>query len=190
MSPTPNARTLAYAPTTPPLRARRPEDRCRIKRGVAEAAPLEFRRFQPYDAPAVRDLHVLALRSTGAFIEPNDDRDWDRDLENIEEVYLRPGGEFLVGVLGGEIVAMGALRLDQDGSATLKRMRVHPRCQRRGYGRELLGRLEEAARQRRVTHIVLDLLPVQNAALALYLSRGYVETHRAWRDGIELLFME
>lgn len=157
---------------------------------MTDDAPVEFRRFRPDDATAIRDLHVLALRSTGAFIETNDTRDWDSDLENIEEVYLRPGGEFLVGVLGGEIVAMGALRLGQDGSATLKRMRVHPRFQRRGFGRELLRRLEEAARQRHVTRIVLDTLPVQGAALALYSSSGYVETHRAERDGIELLFMQ
>ena len=159
-------------------------------RDVADAASVEFRRFLPADALAVRDLHVLALRSTGAFIETNDTRDWDSDLDDIDAVYLRTRGEFLVGVTDGVIVAMGGLRLNDDGAATLKRMRVHPRFQRRGYGRELLRRLEEAARQRRVTRIVLDTLPAQGAALALYSSSGYVETHRAPRDGIELLFME
>lgn len=133
---------------------------------------------------------MLALRSTGAFVETNNTRDWDSDLDDIEGVYLLTGGEFLVGVIDGVIVAMGGLRLNDDGSATLKRMRVHPRFQRRGHGRELLRRLEEAARQRRMTRIVLDTLPVQSAALALYSSSGYVATHRAQRDGIELLFMQ
>ena len=161
-----------------------------MRRGVADCASIEFRRFQSEDAPAVRDLHVLALRSTGAFVETNDIRDWDSDLDDIEAVYLRTGGEFMVGVIDGVIVAMGGLRLNDDRSATLKRMRVHPHFQRRGYGRELLRRLEEAARQRCVTRVVLDTLPVQGAALALYSANGYVETHRAQRDGIELLFMQ
>ena len=133
---------------------------------------------------------MVALRSAGAFVETNNTRDWDSDLDDIETVYLRAGGEFLVGTINGVIVAMGGLRLNNDGSATLKRMRVHPRVQRRGYGRELLRRLEEAARQKRVTRIILDTLPVQGAALALYCSSGYVETHRAERDGIELLFLQ
>ena len=132
---------------------------------------------------------MLALRSTGAFLETNNTRNWDRDLNDIESVYLRTGGEFLVGEINDVIVAMGGLRLNDDGSATLKRMRIHPRYQRRGYGRELLRRLEQAARQRRVTRIVLDTLPVQGAALAFYMSSGYVETHRGGRDGIELVFM-
>ena len=85
---------------------------------------------------------MLALRSTGAFLETNNTRNWDRDLNDIETVYLRTGGEFLVGEINNVIVAMGGLRLNDDGSA------------------------------------------------ALYRSSGYKETHRAERDGIELLFMQ
>lgn len=158
--------------------------------GAAPAASIEFRRFRPQDSYAVRDLHVVALRSTGAFVETNNTREWDGDLDDIEAVYLRTGGEFLVGVIDGVIVAMGAVRLSEDGSATLKRMRVHPSHQGRGFGRELLRRLEAAAREKRVTRITLDTLPVQGRAIALYESSGYMETHRAVRDGIELVFLE
>ena len=133
---------------------------------------------------------MVALRNTGAFVETNHSRNWDSDLDDIATVYLSAGGEFLVGEINDVIVAMGGVRLNDDGSATLKRMRVHPRFQRRGYGRELLRLLEEAARQRGVRRIVLDTLPVQSAALALYLSNGYLETHRGERDGIELVFMD
>ena len=157
---------------------------------MKDPGSIEFRRFRGDDRDAVRNLHVVALRSTGAFVETNHARNWDGDLDDIEAVYLRAGGEFLVGVINGEIVAMGGIRLGEDGSATLKRMRVQPSLQRCGLGRELLRLLEEAARQRRATRIVLDTLPVQGAALALYTSSGYVETHRRERDGIELVFME
>lgn len=141
-----------------------------------DADPITFRRFEPNDAAAVRALHVLALRHTGAFVETDDARKWDSDLEDIERAYIEPGGEFLVGLIAGEIVAMGALRLDGDGVATLKRMRVHPDHQRRGYGRELLRLLEADARSKGVARVVLDTLPIQGQALALY------EVQRIRRD--------
>lgn len=68
---------------------------------------------------------MLALRSTGAFVETNNTRDWDSDLDDIETVYLRTGGEFLVGEINDVIVAMGGVRLNDDGSATLKREVPH-----------------------------------------------------------------
>ena len=37
-------------------------------------------------------------------------RPWDDDLHAIAEVYLEQRGDFLVGLLEGELVAMGALR--------------------------------------------------------------------------------
>jgi GNAT superfamily N-acetyltransferase len=147
---------------TPLPSARRPDCLAgsAAARNVTDPGLIEFRRFRGHDTDAVRNLHVIALRSARAFVEMNDAVNWDGDLENIDAVYLRSGGEFLVGVIDGEIVAMGGLRLDEHGSATLKRMRVHPSRQRCGLGRELLRRLEEAARQRGVTRIVLDTLPV------------------------------
>jgi hypothetical protein len=52
---------------------------------------------------------------------------WDDDLHEIEAAYLRSGGEFLVGVLDGKVVAMGTLRRISPGKAEIKRMRVGPR---------------------------------------------------------------
>lgn len=52
----------------------------------------------------------------------NDAVNWDSDLDNIDAVYLRSVGEFLVGVINGEMVALGGLRLAEHGSATLKRL--------------------------------------------------------------------
>ena len=91
-------------------------------RNVTDPGSIEFRRFRGQDTDAVRNLHVVALRSARAFVEMNDAVNWDSDLDNIDAVYLRSVGEFLVGVINGEMVALGGLRLAEHGSATLKRL--------------------------------------------------------------------
>src|SRR5919199_967643 len=107
-------------------------------RETLTAEPLHIRRYEPGDKDAVRRLHDDALNEVGAHLGSGP---WDEDLNEIEGVYLRSGGEFLVGVLHGEIVAMGALRRISRHKAELKRMRVRPDLQGRGYGQTLLGAL-------------------------------------------------
>jgi hypothetical protein len=57
---------------------------------------------------------------------------WDDDLRSIRATYLERGGEFLVGLLDGEAVAMGALRRVSDTVAEIRRMRVDTRVQPAG----------------------------------------------------------
>ncbi len=68
---------------------------------------LTIRRYQPYDQQAVWSLHNLALDQVGAH---GGNGPWDEDVRRVEATYLADGGEFLVGVLQGRVVAMGALR--------------------------------------------------------------------------------
>lgn len=150
---------------------------------------LHFRRFRPDDAPAVRALHELALRRAGTFIESEDAQLHDRDLDDVDGVYRKSGGTFLLGLVGDRIIAMGGVRLSEGGSATIRRMRVLPELQGRGVGRELLRRLEEHARAAGARTLLLDTLPREGAALQLYRSSGYVETHRAMHLGLETIFM-
>ena len=92
---------------------------------------MHIRRYEPGDKRAVRRLHDDALNEVGAHLGSGP---WDEDLDEIESVYLESGGEFLVGIRGGEVVAMGALRRISPNAAEVKRMRVKPSLQRRGYG--------------------------------------------------------
>lgn len=87
----------------------------------------------------------------------------DDDLCAIPAVYLATGGEFIVGLLRGELVAMGALRLSEDG-AEIKRMRVHPCYQRQGYGRQILEHLEQRARDLGIVRLRLDTTSGQKPA--------------------------
>lgn len=76
----------------------------------------------------------------------------------------------------GQPVACGALRPLGPGEAELKRMYVAPAARRRGVGRQLLAALEQAARERGWTTLLLDTGRRQPEAVALYESAGFIET--------------
>lgn len=66
-----------------------------------------------------------------------------------------------------------------DATAELKRMRVDPARQRRGYGRRTYRELERRARDRGFERVVLDTTPDQPAARGLYESEGFERIRRA-----------
>ena len=146
---------------------------------------LEIRRYQPSDQDAVWDLHRLALEPIGIYITHGP---WDEDLHHIEAVYLGNGGEFLVGTLDGRIVAMGAFRKTSADQAEVKRMRVHPDFQRRGFGQAIIDALEAKARDLGYKMIHLDTSVKQTAAQRFYAKNGYVETGREKRERFTLIF--
>lgn len=92
---------------------------------------MEIRRYQQADRDAVWALHKMALHNAGVDLGAGP---WDDDLAQIEQVYLNPRGEFLIGEISGRIVAMGALRATTETRGEIKRMRVHPDFQHRGLG--------------------------------------------------------
>ena len=146
---------------------------------------LRIRRYQPSDAQVIWDLHNLALEAVGAHAGNGP---WDDDLHHIQEVYLEDRGEFLVGLEGRRVVAMGGLRQRDEVICEVKRMRVHPEFQRRGHGRRLLRRLEERAGQLGYRRLVLDTTERQSAAIGLYRAEGYTETGRGWVLGFPCVF--
>jgi ribosomal protein S18 acetylase RimI-like enzyme len=154
---------------------------------MADTNGLTVRRYAAADRTAVWFLHDLALREAGAHAGHGP---WDDDLHNIDETYLRGGGEFLVAEIDGEIVAMGALRSSGPGRAELKRMRVHPRYQRRGLGELILKQLETRARELGVRILHLDTTVAQTAAQHLYRKHAFVETGHGRLNDFELILFE
>jgi len=150
-----------------------------------EPSELVIRRYEDTDRDAVWELHNLALYAVGAHVGNGP---WDDDLHHVSEVYLDGRGEFLVGLLGGRVVAMGALRRHDDVTAEVKRMRVHPATQRHGFGRAILLRLEERAIRLGYRRLVLDTTERQVAAIALYRSEGFVESGRGEVWGFPCIF--
>lgn len=147
-----------------------------------------FRRFEPSDAMQVLRLHAEALRATDAYIEVPG---YYADMEDIEGQYIATGGEFLVGESGREIVAIGGMRVHDQGIAEVRRIRVVPTMQGRGIGGDLLARLERAAAERGCMSIQLDTTVNQASAQALFASAGYREVRRGSKGGpLETIFYE
>ncbi|MEJ7841761.1 MAG: GNAT family N-acetyltransferase [Rubrobacter sp.] len=134
-----------------------------------------IRRYEPDDQEAVWKLHNDALYDVGAHLGNGP---WDEDLGAIESVYLEDGGEFLVGVQDGHVVAMGALRRTAGDRAGITRMRVAPGLQGRGIGQTLLDALHRRAAELGYATLHLDTTVHQTAARRLYERNGYREVGR------------
>ena len=149
-------------------------------------AEFKIRSFEPADAAAVWTLHNKALEETGAHAGNGP---WDEDLLD-PSTYLTCGGEFVVGLLGRELVAMGALRPTSADSAEIKRMRVAPRHQRQGLGTRVLEELERRAQALGFARLHLDTTVQQKAAQQFYVRHGYREMGRGALGSFELIFYE
>lgn len=137
---------------------------------------LTIRQYKPSDAERVWAIHELALRASP--LEFVEDAPADEDLTKISEQYLSEGGEFLVGLVDGEIVAIGGFQPRDSETAEIRRMRVHPEYRREGFGERLLGMLEDCAKELGFNQVVLDTNEHLGAAQSLYQKHGYEETHR------------
>jgi ribosomal protein S18 acetylase RimI-like enzyme len=134
-----------------------------------------LRRYTSADQEAVEHLHVFAIQQAGAYLGRGP---WDDDVYAIEEVYLKKQGEFLIGECDGLFVAMGALKRTSPQRAEIKRMRVHPEYQRRGYGQLMLDELEARARALGYQILHLDTSILQIPAQRLYEKNGFHEVGR------------
>jgi GNAT superfamily N-acetyltransferase len=134
---------------------------------------LAIRRYEPADADRVWTVHERALRASPlTFVE---DAAADEDIAAISERYLDAGGEFLVRLVDGEIVATGGFRPRGEATVEIRRMRVDPDHQRRGYGARILEALEARAQARGFERAVPETNERLAAARELYEGRGYEE---------------
>ena len=152
----------------------------------SERAQLVIRRYRDEDHDAVWWLHNNALRRVGAH---GGNGPWDDDLHDIGRIYF-PAGDFLVGELNGQIVAIGAIKRESQGCAAVKRMRVHPNHQRHGFGQQILDALQDRARDLGYTKLVLDTTVQQIAAQRLYEKNGFVRMGRGMFGRFPVIFYE
>jgi GNAT superfamily N-acetyltransferase len=135
-----------------------------------------IRRYAADDHATVFDLHREGLAQVGVL--PGDGVYYDDDLADVEANYLRAGGEFLVGEVGGEIAAIGGLRRVDERVAEMVRLRVRPDHQRRGYGAAVVRVLEERAAELGFRSLRADTTVKQPVAMELYRSSGWQELDR------------
>ncbi len=136
---------------------------------------LIIRQYQLSDKKEIFDLHVRALENVGAHMYTGK---WEKDFDDIEGIYLNNRGEFLVGTIDNKIVAMGGLRKMTDEIVEVRRMRVEPVCQRKGYGQIILNALEKKARELGYKIIQLNTSLKQVSAQKFYEKNGYKEIRR------------
>lgn len=166
------------------------------------AGELTIRRYRPGDADRVWELHEEALRDVNTFFDGGDGA-INSDVRSVEEEYLDSGGEFLVGLSGDRIVAMGAFREPGElareflgplgeSVAEIKRVRVDPDEQRQGYGQLIYDELEKRARDRGYAELVLDTTDRQRGAKRFFEKNGFEEACRErireFREPFELVF--
>ena len=147
---------------------------------------VKIRRYRAQDNEIVKELHYAGLAQFGAEADPYH----DKDLDDIESVYVNSRGDFLVGVDDGEIVAMGALKQKTEACGEIKRIRVRRDRQRRGYARTILSRLVELAEEMGYTELCLDATVNNMPARRLFEKCGFVETHRGKIGIYDLVFYE
>ncbi len=146
-----------------------------------------LRRYATGDLAAVEYLHVYAIQQTGAYLGRGP---WDDDVYTIEEAYLNNRGEFLVGEWDGKFVAMGGLHRTTSERAEIKRMRVHPDYQGRGFGQMILDELETRARALSYKTLHLDTSILQVPAQKLYEKNGFREVGRDFYNQLEVILYE
>ncbi len=147
-------------------------------------------RIRPYlseDQESVWDLHNMALSQAGAHAGEGS---WDDDLRDIENVYLENEGTFLVGLGAEKLIAMGGLKFVSKEVAEIKRMRIHPDYQRRGFGSLLLQALECEAQKLGYRKLILDTTSIQVAAQILYHKFGYKQIGISESQGFVVLSYE
>jgi ribosomal protein S18 acetylase RimI-like enzyme len=136
---------------------------------------LQIRRYQPQDKTVVKELHFAGLKQFGAGAH---DPYRDGDLDDIENVYINNRGDFVVGLLNNEIVAMGAIRKFSETCGEIKRIRIRRDCQRQGHGQTILLKLIDLATELGYIEVCLDTLATNLPAQRLFEKNGFKETNR------------
>ncbi len=145
---------------------------------------LAIRRYNQSDQAAVLRLHRDGLEQMGADAGPGP---WDADLDDIEGSYLTTGGDFLVGLVDEEVVAMGALRPVTATTADLKRLRVKRELQGKGIGEQLARLLILRAHELGFARLTADTTR-QVPAQQLLQKLGFIEIRRQQFSRFELIY--
>lgn len=140
------------------------------------------RSFEPGDQEAVRNLVLAGLAERwGAAFDPGH----NADLDDLAASYLSRGGEIVVAVAGGSVVATGTLVPDGPRQGRIVRVSVDAGRRGEGLGRRVVEKLVRRAGERHRQHVVASTDTPWLSAVALYRSCGFAELGR---DDVETHF--
>jgi GNAT superfamily N-acetyltransferase len=152
---------------------------------------LQFTRYRPDYLEQILALHrsiVSELTANIGFPIGISQDEEEADLRTIEQTYLQNGGEFLVGLLEGEIIAMGGFRRLSDTSAELRRMRIRKDFQDKGCGSKLLKELENRAMESGIRMLSFETARARSLTLKFYHKHNYRETGHGYYGKVETVY--
>lgn len=131
---------------------------------------LLFRRADPDDGPAVRDLVFSILRERGL----STDAHTDADLEDLYGHYFATGGDFRVLTTeAGEIVGSIGLKPFDRRTIELRKMYLQPEHRGQHHGKRMLEWAITRSRELGYRRITLETAAALKEATALYTSHGF-----------------
>ncbi len=130
---------------------------------------LLIRKYTFSDKEAVKKLYELASVNSEIGYRSGP---WEQDLDDIEGTYFNEG-DFLVGIVNSEIVAMGGFRKVDETTGHIRRMRVHPDFRKKGYAGKILQELEKVARNNGISQLRLRTSTQQKMAQNFYEKNGF-----------------
>lgn len=109
----------------------------------------------------------------------------DREIDGMFDSYSRPRHSFFVlandtKVLGGG--GIGPLSGSDDKTCELRKMYLHPSIRGQGYGRKLLSRCLDSAREHGFERCYLETMSQMEAARKLYLNFGFEDCDKPLGD--------
>ena len=114
---------------------------------------------------------------------------FDRELEQLPQMYGPPCGLLLVASDGESAAGCVAVRRLSDTDCEMKRLYVVPSARDTGIGRELAERAIQEARRLGYSRMLLDTLPSMTRARQLYASLGFRETEPYYVSAVETSFL-
>jgi putative acetyltransferase len=123
--------------------------------------------------PALRDLMLEYQRWLGVDLCF---QDFEREMAQLPGAYAPPCGRLYLAWVGSDLGGCVALRRHDAQAAEMKRLYLRPAHQGQGLGRLLAEHIIADARQIGYQRLLLDTLPMMQAAQGLYEKLGFKET--------------
>ena len=143
---------------------------------------MQLMRYDAKFSDSILALHRSAIEGFALGMSQLKD---EVDLMTIELTYLDTGGEFLLGFIDDQMIAMGGFKRLSGSRAELKRMRIQRDCQGRGYGSVILSALEGRALDFGIRTLCLETAKRRPLTLEFYRKHGYREEGVGFYGSVE-----
>ncbi|MCK5706751.1 MAG: GNAT family N-acetyltransferase [Candidatus Aureabacteria bacterium] len=136
---------------------------------------LKVRKIQKKDEQAVRDLIDSIMHNE--FL--NDKKHYSTDdLKNITEYYSGEKDYFFVAEIDGEIIGTCAIKQDDDKTALLRRIFLHPHFRNKGYGLVLIETAVDFCRKHGYVNLAFRGSSRMERALNVCKKKGFKEKEK------------